>query len=166
MMSKSFCHTLLFIFLFILFFSGSLHAQTYKAYQTDNIHNKLMLNTKTGEVKQVQDDGQIFIVHPSTTPDNEKPNRYELYKTKNMWTFILLDTFTGKLWQCQFSINGDEYRSSWVINPYNLSSYENSKFTIEPLISMFQYYLIDEETGNMWKFQWSVKGDEYRWIEK
>jgi hypothetical protein len=31
---------------------------------------------------------------------------------------------------------------------------------------MFQYYLLNEETGEMWQFQWSTKGDEYRWIEK
>jgi len=150
----------------LLLLGVSLHAQTYKLYQTDNIHNQLRLNTKTGEVYQIQDDGQTFFVHPSTTPNNEKPNRYALYKTQNIWTFILLDTFTGKLWQCQFSVKGDEYRSSWIINPYDLSSSTNSRFTIEPLVSMYQYYLIDEETGDMWKFQWSTKGDEYRWIEE
>jgi hypothetical protein len=150
---------------FSLFLIFSVHAQTYKFYQTDNIHNQLRLNVKTGEVYQIQDDGQTFLIHPSTTPDNEKSNRYALYKTKNMWTYILLDTFSGKLWQCQYSTKGTEYILSVVINPYSLSYTENSKFTIQPLQSMFQYYLIDEETGDMWKFQWSTQGDEYRWIE-
>jgi len=83
-----------------------------------------------------------------------------------MWTNILLDTFTGKLWQCQYSVEGSEYIFSVVINPDVLSTSENSKFTIQPLTSMFQFYLINEETGDMWKFQWSTKGDEYRWIER
>jgi hypothetical protein len=83
-----------------------------------------------------------------------------------MWTFILLDTFTGKLWQCQYSVKGDDYRASWAINLLDLSSSAGSRFTIQPMTSMYQYYLIDEETGDMWKFQWSTKGDDYRWIEK
>ena len=88
-------------------------AQTYKFYQTDNIHNQLRLNTKTGEVSQIQDDNQTFLVHPSTTQDNEISNKYELFKTKNMWTYILLDKDTGKLWQCQYSVKRKvEYRSS------------------------------------------------------
>jgi hypothetical protein len=154
------------IFTVLLFFLGfSIYAQTYKLYQTDNIHNQLRLNTKTGEVYQMQDDGQTFLVHPATTPNNEKTNRYELFKTRNMWTYILLDTFSGKLWQCQYSTKGTEYILSVVINPYVLSSTERSKFTIQPMTSMYQYYLINEEIGDMWKFQWSTKGDEYRWIE-
>ena len=154
------------IVIFALFLSFVGNAQTYKLYQTDNIHNQLKLNTKTGEVYQVQDDGQTFLVKYAISLNNEKPNRYTLYKTKNMWTYILLDKFSGKLWQCQYSIKGIEYISSWVINPYELSYSESSKFTIQPMTSMFQFYLINDETGDMWKFQWSTEDDEYRWIEK
>jgi len=32
--------------------------------------------------------------------------------------------------------------------------------------SIFQFYLINDETGDMWKCQWSSNGDEYSWIEK
>jgi hypothetical protein len=152
--------------IFALFLSSGAHAQTYKFYQTQNIHNQLRLNTKTGEVYQIQNDGQAFLVHSATTPLNETPNKYALYETRNMWTFILLDKFSGKLWQCQYSVRGNNYRSSWVINSYALSSTESNKFTIQPLTSMYQYYLINDETGDMWKFQWSTKGDNYRWIEK
>ncbi len=38
------------LIIFALLFSTTLHAQTYKLYQTDNIHNQLRLNSKTGEV--------------------------------------------------------------------------------------------------------------------
>jgi len=144
----------------------TVNAQTYKLYQTDNIHNQLKLNTKTGEVIQVQSDGQTFLIHEETTPLNEKPNRYGLYKTQNMWTYILLDKFSGKLWQCQYSTKGVEYMASWIINDVTLSYAETNKFTIKPMTSMYQYYLIDDETGDMWKFQWSTKGGDYIWIEK
>jgi hypothetical protein len=150
----------------ILFIGFTVNAQTYKLYQTDNIHNQLKLNTKTGEVIQVQSDGQTFLVHEGTTPLNDMANRYALYKTQNMWTFILLDKFSGKLWQCQYSVKGVEYITSVVINDVALSPAETNKFSIKPMTSMYQYYLIDDETGDMWKFQWSTKGGDYIWIEK
>mgnify|MGYP001355721444 CR=1 FL=1 len=149
-----------------LFLHLGAYAQTYKLYQTENIHNQLKLNTKTGEVYQMQDDGQSFLVNLPKTPFNEKTNRYILHKTENMWTYILLDKFTGKLWQCQYSVEGSAYIRSYVINSNVLSSTESAKFTIQPMTSMYQFYLLNEETGEMWKFQWSTEGDEYRWIEK
>jgi hypothetical protein len=154
------------ILTFTLFIGFTANAQAYKFYQTDNIHNQLRLNTKTGEVIQVQSDGQTFLVHEETTLLNDKPNRYTLYKTQNMWTYILLDKFSGKLWQCQYSVKGDEYIMSVAINDIALSNTETNKFTIKPMTSMFQFYLINDETGDMWKFQWSTKGGDYIWIEK
>jgi hypothetical protein len=154
------------IFILSLLLNLISHAQTYKFYQTDNIHNQLRLNVKNGEVYQIQDDGQKFLVHEGSTSDFKNDDRYALYKTKNMWTYILLDKCTGKLWQCQYSVSGTENILSLEINSVPLSDSPTSKFTIQPLVSMFQYYLINEETGDMWKFQWSTKGSEYRWIEK
>lgn len=34
----------------------------YKMYRTQNYHNQLRLNTMTGEMQQVQDDGQFWII--------------------------------------------------------------------------------------------------------
>lgn len=151
----------------ILCLSVISHAQTYKFYQTRNIHNQLRLNTKTGEVYQLQDDGQRFIIKYAVTTNNEQENRYALFETKNMWTFILLDRCTGKLWQCQYSVDGPEYQFSIPINERILASGNRPVFTIEPLVSMYQYYLINEDTGEMWKFQWTTKNEDgYRWIEK
>lgn len=155
---------LLFLLLITLL-SFSANAQTYKLYQTQNIHNQLKLNTRTGQIYQIQDDGQSFLVCSALTPNGNK-SRYCLYQTKNIWTYILLDQITGKLWQCQYSVEGDEYRGIWVINSTVLSNTDSNKFTIEPLTSMFQYYLVNQDTGELWKFQWSTKGDDYRWIEK
>ena len=36
------------------------YAQIYKVYKTQNYHNQLRLNTMTGEVQQIQDDGQSW----------------------------------------------------------------------------------------------------------
>ncbi len=145
---------------------SSSQAQTFKLYQTRNIHNQLRLNTKTGEVYQIQDDGLKFLVKSEITPESEKPNRYLLQKTDNIWTFILLDRFSGKIWQCQFSASKVDEILTVPINLKELSSTKTNRFSIQPLTSMYQFYLIDDETGEMWKFQWSTKGDNYRWIEK
>ena len=155
-----------FAIMFALLLGTTLSAQTYKLYQTDNIHNQLRLNTKTGEVYQIQTDGQKFIVQYGLTIQNAVENRYSLHKTENIWTYILLDTFTGKLWQCQYSVKGDDYRFSIEINTKRLSYLDYSKFTMQPMTSMYQFYLINQDNGEMWKFQWSTKGEDYRWIEK
>ena len=85
------------------------YAQVYKMYNTRNYHNQLRLNTMTGEVQQIQDDGQSWIVCSAREISGDKESRFRLYETQNMWTFIMLDTYTGKNWQVQFSVKGEDY---------------------------------------------------------
>ena len=175
------------------------YAQVYKMYSTRNYHNQLRLNTMTGEVQQIQDDGQSWIICSAREISGDKESRFCLYETQNMWTFIMLDTYTGKNWQVQFSVKGEDYmfatQNMWTfilldsyngrlwqvqystqdldnlfcipINEYELvANNERCIFSIQPLTSMYQYYLVNDDTGDMWKFQWSTKGDDYRWIER
>ena len=143
------------------------YSQTYQFFSTRNYHTQLRLNTKTGEVYQIQDDGQSWLVHSESTPNGENIYRYSLYPTRNMWTFILLDRFTGKLWQCQFSVEGDNYIFSVSINESPLSSTYSAKFSIQATMSIYQFYLTNEETGELYQFQWSTKDEAgYRWIKK
>ena len=153
--------------LFLLLSAFGANAQVYKMYRTQNYHNQLRLNTANGSVQQIQDDGQKWIIVPEIIRGGKKPNRFQLFETENMWTFILLDTFNGRLWQVQYSVNGVEYMMYIPINDTPLiTSIGKSIFTIQPMTSMFQYYLINENNGDMWMFQWSTEGDEYRWIRK
>ena len=157
----------LIICLFLTLISLIAWGQQYRMYRTDNYHNQLRLNTATGEVVQFQDDGQSWLITGDKVPNGGLNGRFILYKTQNMWTFIELDTFTGRLWQVQFSVKGIEYMFAIPINEYVLSDSYRSVFTIEPMTSMYQFYLINQETGEMWKFQWSTKTEDgYRWIEK
>lgn len=209
--------------IFFIFYSFSF-GKTFEMYPTKNIHNQLQLNTKTGEVKQIQDDGQKWIICNGIEKSGEKENRFSLHETQNMWNFLLLDNYTGKVWQVQFSVDGEEYMFSFPVNSIELAipsknsnwqdrfelhgtqniwnfilldSYtgrlwqlqytvdkdsirglfiinekdladekEKNLFYISPLTSMYQYYLINDITGEMWKFQWNTKGSDYRWIEK
>lgn len=193
-------------------------------YPTRNHHNQLRLNTATGEVTQIQDDGNSWTICRARETSGNNPGRFRLYETQNMWTFIMLDTYTGKNWQVQFSTKSEDYMFAVPINAYSfaypettsnwtnrfqlfrtqnmwtfilLDSYngrlwqvqystqdlenllcipinryelvhnnEKSIFYIQPLKSMYQYYLINDNNGDIWKFQWSTKGNDYIWIEK
>lgn len=92
---------------FILYNLFDAKSQNYKFYDTENYHNQLRLNMKTGEVVQIQDDGYKKNIQESIEI-NSTENRFKLIKTENMWTFILLDEFSGRLWQAQFSVKGEE----------------------------------------------------------
>lgn len=93
----------------------------YKMYRTQNYHNQLRLNTMTGEVQQIQDDGQSWIICSARETLGDVAGRFCLYETQNMWTFIMLDTYTGKNWQVQFSVKGEDYMFAVPINRYSLA---------------------------------------------
>ena len=155
------------ITLLLLISTLCVNAQMYRMYSTRNYHNQLRLNTANGSVLQIQDDGQKWTIVPEIIKDATCENRFQLFETRNMWTFILLDTFDGRLWQVQYSVEGTEYMMYVPINDVPLiTSIGRSVFTIQPMTSMYQYYLINEDNGDMWKFQWTTQGEEYRWIEK
>ena len=210
-----------FLFCF-LSFAVCAFGQHYKLYKTQNYHNQLRLNTSTGEVVQIQDDGQMWLVtepfesteesdnrfrlyetqnmwtfieldtytgrtwqvqYSAKSPDEmfaipieseylgiAKEPRFRLYGTQNMWTFIELDTYTGKIWQLQYSLKNDNTRFIIPINSDHLNYTFENVFDIQPMTSMYQYYLINTKTGEMWQFQWNTKPDKgdktYRWIKK
>lgn len=91
------------------FIPSLMAGQTYKMYSTRNYHNQLRLNTMTGEVQQIQDDGQSWEICSAREISGNREGRFCLYETQNMWTFIMLDTYTGKNWQVQFSVKGEDY---------------------------------------------------------
>lgn len=81
-MMKRFFITLLLSILFI-----ACNAYTYKLNTTKNYHNQLRLNTATGKIEQIQDDGQSWIICEDINPDASKPGRYILTDTQNMWIY-------------------------------------------------------------------------------
>lgn len=94
----------LFILMIIALTSYAQSNSVYKIYRTQNYHNQLRLNTMTGEVQQIQDDGQSWTICSAREILGDAAGRFCLYETQNMWTFIMLDTYTGKNWQVQFSV--------------------------------------------------------------
>lgn len=86
---------------------------TYKMYPTENMWTFLKLNTKTGEVWQVQwgfeyDERFTTKVSGAQAWNDEAVNgRFELYPTTNMYNFILLDRVDGDTYQVQWSMEAE-----------------------------------------------------------
>lgn len=90
---------------------NNLLAVTYRLFPTQNMWTFIKLNTRNGQMWQVQFDVQDdnrFETHLNILPlvikAEEVDNRFTLYPTENIYTFILLDQLGGKVWQVQWSI--------------------------------------------------------------
>jgi len=83
---------------------------TYRLFPTQNMWNFIKLNTRNGQMWQVQFDltgDSRFVTNlslvPQVTEQKEANDRFTLYPTQNMYTFILLDQLDGRTWQVQWS---------------------------------------------------------------
>ncbi len=86
------------------------NAVPYRLFPTQNMWNFIKLNTRNGQMWQVQfgmASDSRFISNLSSdalvSKDMEVNDRFTLYSTQNMYTFILLDQLDGKTWQVQWS---------------------------------------------------------------
>lgn len=92
---------------------SQLREPQYKLYPTTNNWTFLKLNTRTGQIWQVQysvDDSPRMEYVLDDSPrvwdsDEQICGRFELYPTKNNFNFILLDNIDGRCWQVQWSID-------------------------------------------------------------
>lgn len=83
---------------------------TYRLFSTRNKYNFIKLNTRNGQMWQVQwsIEDYKFEVPLSLTYlvsiEEESNGRFFLYPTTNLYNFILLDQIDGRVWQVQWSI--------------------------------------------------------------
>lgn len=86
----------------------------YRLFSTQNISTFIKLNTRNGQVWQVQwDTGSKQSETPISltsrvSKEDEKDGRFFLYPTTNVYTFILLDQIDGRVWQVQWSSKAKE----------------------------------------------------------
>lgn len=88
--------------------------------------------------------------------------RYKLYKTDNMNYLLKLDTFTGRVWLIQWSLEIAEEDVD-VINDSPLANVNYVRFELYSTKNIYQFILLDRETGTQWHIQWGVEPDN-RWI--
>ena len=83
---------------------------TYRLFSTRNMYTFIKLNTKNGQMWQVQWDTKgnqletTLSLITLVTKEEEKNGRFFLYPTKNIYNFILLDQIDGRTWQVQWNI--------------------------------------------------------------
>lgn len=82
----------------------------YRLFPTQNMWTFIKLNTRNGQMWQVQYDVKdsnrfetILNSESQTTRETEVNDRFTLCPTQNMYTFLLLDQFDGRTWQVQWS---------------------------------------------------------------
>ena len=86
----------------------------YRLFATDNSYNFIKLNTRNGQMWQVQwslKDNQFETTLSDisrVTKDEEKNGRFFLYPTTNSYNFILLDQIDGRAWQVQWNFEAEK----------------------------------------------------------
>lgn len=92
----------------------------YKLYQTENIYTLLELDTKTGQIQQIQwsldpDNEGTMVINDDDLSWGYGSGVFELYPTQNMYQFILLDKTNGRKWHVQW---GMSQSNRWIRRIY------------------------------------------------
>ncbi len=81
----------------------------YRLFSTRNMYTFIKLNTRNGQMWQVQwgtESKYRFVTTLSdislVNKEEEKNGRFFLYPTTNIYNFILLDQINGRAWQVQW----------------------------------------------------------------
>ncbi|MBB4807271.1 hypothetical protein HNP38_002575 [Chryseobacterium defluvii] len=89
--------------------------KVFQLFPTQNMWTFLKLNTRNGQIWQVQysmkDTNRFEIKLNSnslTTVEGEMDGRFNLYPTQNFNSFLLLDQIDGRVWQVQWSTKPEE----------------------------------------------------------
>ncbi|BDU27704.1 hypothetical protein [Flavobacterium sp. GSB-24] len=89
-------------------------ASAYQLFPTQNLYTFIKLDTRTGQMWQVQwstESKSRFVTTLSNislvNKDEEKNGRFFLYATTNIYNFILLDKVDGRTWQVQWGKEED-----------------------------------------------------------
>jgi len=85
-------------------------AVAYRLFSTQNMYTFIKLDTRNGQMWQVQWSTKGSEYRFETTlsdvsrvnKDEEKKGRFFLYPTTNIYNFILLDQIDGRTWQVQW----------------------------------------------------------------
>ncbi len=90
------------------------NAVTYRLFSTRNMYTFIKLNTRNGQMWQVQWGTESKYRYENTLSnislvykDEEKDGRFFLYPTTNIYNFILLDQIDGRTWQVQWGKEED-----------------------------------------------------------
>jgi hypothetical protein len=87
---------------------------TFRLFSTRNMYTFIKLNTRNGQMWQVQWDTKSnqfetpLSLKSFVSNEEETNGRFFLYPTTNIYNFILLDQTDGRVWQVQWSTEAKE----------------------------------------------------------
>ena len=87
----------------------------YRLFATRNMYTFIKLNTRNGQMWQVQWGTESKYQFESTlsnisrvSKEEERNGRFFLYPTTNIYNFILIDQIDGRAWQVQWSTEANQ----------------------------------------------------------
>lgn len=85
----------------------------FRLFRTQNIFTFLKLDTRTGQLWQVQWNTEpakrlVEVVSLRPLADGRKAGRFTLYPSFNIFNFILLDQEDGRQWEVQWSTDPEK----------------------------------------------------------
>ena len=87
----------------------------YRLFATRNVYTFIKLNTRNGQMWQVQWGTESKYQFENTlsnisrvSKEKERNGRFFLYPTTNIYNFILLDQIDGRSWQVQWSTEANQ----------------------------------------------------------
>ena len=86
--------------------------------------------------------------------------RYKMYQTENIYNLLKLDTMTGAIWQVQYGMNKDAEAMQVAIDSWPLvwsSESHPGRFALYPTKNMYNFILLDSDTGDVYQVQWSTE---------
>lgn len=92
--------------------TGVFTTAAYRLFPTHNMWTFIKLNTRNGQLSQIQYDNNLtsgkrsettLPIAPLVSEEKEANDRFTLYTTQNIYTFLLLDQIDGRAWQVQWS---------------------------------------------------------------
>ncbi len=145
------------------------YIRTYRVFPTANMWYFIKLNTRTGQMWQIEFDqkktNQLDIPLNNLSlveEQKEVDNRFILYPTQNNWNFLLLDQINGKIWQVNWDMKPEKNK---VLPLSNSSLIENqnvidNRFTLYPTQNNWSFLLLDKISGKIWQVNWDIKPEK------
>jgi hypothetical protein len=86
--------------------------------------------------------------------------RFKMYKTENTYNLLKLDTATGRVWQVQYRLGSTESMTVAIDDSslvWESETLKAGRFELYATNNMYQFILLDTETGRKWQVQWHTE---------
>ncbi len=136
----------------------AVNAQAQSKSVTDSIYRAFQRDF--GTEMQSSDEANT-ISQPTRVP------RYKMLATQNINILLKLDTKRGRIWMVQYRMKDQSAMEVTIDNFAAVSEAAgwNGRFEMYPTNNMYNFLMIDTETGQVYQVQWSTEYSK-RFVER